>query len=163
MLNCFYKFKTKSEVIANNYQTIIENLSNKWELYFGFEVIEIPNKIWIQESLLNKINKTFPILSVGITRLHPNQIYDLHIDENRGVCVNMKLNYNFYSECSFEVPGKTVIVPYEENTFFLFNNQLPHKVVNGDGTRYMFTIEFVKDKRELNYKTVLEWAKDQDL
>ena len=163
MENLFYKFKTKSEVIANKYQSIIETSSNDWQIYFGFDTLQISRNLWIQESLLNKIDETFHILQAGILRLHPNEIYNLHVDENRGVCVNMQLNYNIQSECSFEVLDKTVIVPYEENTFFLFNNQQPHKVINGNGTRYMFSIEFVKNKNELDYNTVLEWVYNQDL
>ena len=163
MTNLFYKFKTKSKVIADNYQTIIENCLNDWQSYFGFDALQIPRELWIQESLLNRIDETFPILQAGILRLHPNEIYNLHVDQNRGVCVNMQLNYNVQSECSFEVPGKTVIVPYEENSFFLFNNQQPHKVVNGDNIRYMFSIEFVKNKNELDYNTVLAWVQNQDL
>jgi hypothetical protein len=120
-------------------------------------------KLWIQESLLNRIDETFPILQAGILRLHPNEIYNLHVDQNRGVCVNMQLNYNVQSECSFEVPGKTVIVPYEEHSFFLFNNQQPHKVVNGDNTRYMFSIEFVKNKNELDYNLFYVNNRNYDL
>ena len=163
MTNLFHKFKTKSEFIANTYQTIIENLSNDWQIYFGFDALQISREFWIQESLLNRIDETFPILQAGILRLHPNEIYNLHVDENRGVCVNMQLNYSVDSECSFEVLDKTVVVPYEEGRFFLFNNQQPHKVVNGDGTRYMFSIEFVQNKNQLDYNTLLAWVQNQDL
>ena len=163
MENLFYKFKTKSEFIANNYQTIIETSSNDWQIYVGFNALQISREVWIQESLLNKIDETFPILQAGILRLHPGEDCNLHVDESRGVSVNMQLNYNVDSECSFEVLDKITIVPYEESRFFLFNNQQPHKVTNGDGTRHMFSIEFVKNKDELDYNTVLEWVQNQDL
>ena len=44
---------------------------------------------------------------------------------------------------------------YEKDTFYLFNTQMMHTVINFDSPRYLFTVEFKQDKSVLTFNNLL--------
>ena len=46
---------------------------------------------------------------------------------------------------------------YEPKSFYLFNNQAMHTVINFDQPRYLFTTEFVDTKDILSYRDIFAW------
>ena len=59
----------------------------------------------------------------------------------------------------FKVASKFVELKYKPNTYYLFNVQEAHSVYNFSGKRYLLTLEFFKDKGELNYNQLVEEVK----
>lgn len=43
---------------------------------------------------------------------------------------------------------------YKPRMMYLFNNQVPHTVINLLGTRYVFSLTFTDDKTKLNYSDI---------
>jgi len=45
---------------------------------------------------------------------------------------------------------------YKPNTYYLFNTQTRHTVINFAEPRYLFTIEFIEDVDHLSFEDLLE-------
>jgi hypothetical protein len=98
-------------------------------------------------------------LAVGILRLDPHTTYDWHTDTRRGVCINMLLN-NAQSNCLFSVGAALathsfVELKYRLGSYYIFNNQVPHMVINFNESRYLMSVEFEADKNQLTYERLL--------
>jgi hypothetical protein len=159
--SCYYEVKTKSEVISNLFPTILDD---QWLLYHGFNTLPIPNDIVLKEPFLNKLNSKFKIKQAGILLIEENSFYKWHIDGLRGVGINMLLSH-VNSHCLFtehdydkKTQAKIVELEYKQDTFYIFNTQNPHTVINFNGPRYMFSVEFEQDKTLLTYDNVKNWA-----
>ena len=159
--SCYYEVKTKSEVISNLFPTILDD---QWLLYHGFNTLPIPNNIVLKEPFLNKINSKFKIKQAGILLIEENSFYKWHIDGLRGVGINMLLSH-VNSHCLFtehdydkKSQAKIVELEYKQDTFYIFNTQHPHTVINFNGPRYMFSVEFEQDKTLLTYDNVKNWV-----
>jgi hypothetical protein len=126
-------------------------------VYYGFPAIEIKKRIWMQEPILNIVNKKFPIMLCGIIKVDANSMYDWHVDTDRGASINMLLSCDHYSKCLFFYKKNEVELKYKPNKFYIFNNQILHKVENFDQPRYMFTLQFKGHKNTMTYKKLYEW------
>ena len=106
---------------------------------------------------MEELNNKFKIKQAGFLKTETHSCYHWHKDKNRGVCINSlvtidsksltlfgKYKNNHNSQLDF------VELKYKENKFYLFNNQEYHTVINFDKDRVIFTIEFEKNKNELN-------------
>lgn len=139
-----------------------ENLEKfQYNDYYGFKAHLFPLDIIFFEPLLTKINQRYKIARVGIIKVERNHSYRWHQDSNRGVSINMLLtpdieSFTLFSDCNdvsvdqFEIAR----LNYEPRTFYLFNNQMMHCVINFDRPRYLFTTEFVADKTQLRFEDV---------
>jgi hypothetical protein len=81
------------------------------------------------------------------------------VDGRRGVCVNMLLN-DVKSHCLFEVEHDEAThtfleLKYRLGSYYVFNNQVPHMVINFNESRYLMSVEFEADKNELSYEQLL--------
>ena len=98
--------------------------------------------------------------------LLPNRSYLWHVDEKRGLSINMLLSFDHVSHSVFgdfgNRPTKEQVqiteLKYKKDTFYIFNTQRPHTVFNFEQSRYLFTVEFVKPKTELVYNQVRDFA-----
>jgi hypothetical protein len=76
-------------------------------------------------------------------------VYHWHRDQNRQACINLLISSNHHSHTLF---GRSVSdtsmhcleLRYEPGRFYLFNNQVPHSVINLDVNRYLFSLEFAE-------------------
>lgn len=132
--------------------------------YFGFEGSPLGPHIYLQETFINDINKIFPIKYAGVIKLNPYRVYNWHVDTERRVAINMLLTAHRDSHCLFtedinQIQIKTVELKYEPETFYLFNTQYPHMVLNGHSDRWLFSVEFQPD---IDYNMVLAWLKDNN-
>ena len=50
---------------------------------------------------------------------------------------------------------------FEEKTFYLYNTDMPHSVINFEQTRYMFSLKF--KNADLTYKELYDWCEENDL
>jgi hypothetical protein len=132
--------------------------TGEWKPYFNFYAAQVPFDLAFSDPILYMLGMQHK-LAVGIIRLDPHTTYDWHTDTRRGVCINMLLN-NAKSNCLFSV-GETeathsfVELKYRLGSYYVFNNQIPHMVINFNESRYLMSVEFEADKNELTYERLL--------
>lgn len=153
----FYKIPTKS-TLTNSLLDFARN-TDAWSSYYNFDAVQVPFSLAYTDPTLQAIGAKHS-LAIGILRLKPFMTYDWHTDTRRGVSVNMLLN-DAPSHCLFSINegGAThefVELKYEIGSYYLFNNQVPHMVINFDKPRYLMSIEFEEDKYELSYESLLK-------
>lgn len=156
----FYEIPTKS-TIADKVLSFAMGVG-VWKKYHGFDAVQVPFDLAFSDPVLYTLGMQHK-MAVGVLRLDPYTTYDWHVDGKRGVCVNMLLN-DVKSHCLFEV-GKDeasrsfLELKYAPNTYYIFNNQVPHMVTNFAQSRYLMSVEFVEGKDELTYEQLLKEVK----
>ena len=155
--NCYRKIG-KSIVLKDYFEN--QNLS--FQKYYGFDVSFVPLEIILAEPVLKEINDRYEISTGGIIRLDSNRCYKWHSDSNRGVSINLLLNPEIeslvlFGNSVFDSDDQYEILKfeYEKDTFYLFNTQMMHTVINFDLPRYLFTVEFKQDKSVLTFNNLL--------
>jgi hypothetical protein len=136
--------KVKS-TIYDLLKTIAADKSLVYEDYYGFDVLLIPDEVIDRDEQLAALRKKYPFIA-GITRMQPNTAYNWHKDTNRSGVVNMMIDH-VNSHCLFTPEAEARVseiseLNYEPKTYHIFNTQVAHMVVNLEGYRYMFTLEF---------------------
>ena len=152
----FYELPVRS-VIADklfNFATT----TGEWKPYYNFYAVQVPFDLAFEDPVLYTLGMKHK-LAVGVIRLDPYTTYDWHIDTRRGVSINMLLN-NAKSNCLFSVSGTEathnfVELKYRLGSYYLFNNQVPHMVINFSESRYMMSVEFEADKNELTFDQLM--------
>ena len=94
---------------------------------------------------------------LGLLRIPPNSIYDWHKDEYRLSAVNMLIKHD-HSHSLFAKSRDNYYInitelSYQPYTYYLFNNQQYHSVLNFNKPRYLFSLYFDK---ELDYTSLKE-------
>ena len=148
----FYPITPKS-VIANELFDFALG-TGSWQPYYNFSAVQVPFELAFNDPVLAGIGAKHS-LAIGIVRLDPYTTYDWHIDTKRGVSINMLLN-DVKSNCLFsvgeaEATHKFLELKYQPKTYYVFNNQIPHMVINFAQTRYLMSVEFKADKDELTF------------
>lgn len=147
---CFCPLKTKAKSIVDCALTIVQD-DLAWEEHFGFDAFELSLDPVLQlEPALKAVNDKHKIQRIGILRTHANSMYDWHVDEFRLSCVNLLISQKHHSHTLFGMQrnyaNKVVTeLEYEPNTFYLFNNQIQHCVINLDGPRYLLSLYFEEE------------------
>ena len=161
--DCFSEIKTKSNELALYLENLVSSENLSWHEHFGFDVVFIDNS-WIQEELaLNEINKIHPIKQLGLLRVKFKSFYGWHVDDYRQSCINCLVSKEHNSYCLF---GKhkdewyhdnIIELKYKPYTYYLFNNQKEHTVLNLDSKdRYLFSLYF---EEETSYEILKEKLK----
>ena len=161
--DCFLEIKTKSNKLVLYLEQLISLPDLTWQQHFGFDVIFLDNS-WIQKELaLNQINKIHPIKQLGLLRVKSKSFYDWHVDDYRQSCINCLVSKEHHSYCLF---GKhkdewyhdnIIKLKYKPYTYYLFNNQKEHTVLNLDSKdRYVFSLYF---EEETSYEILKEKLK----
>lgn len=133
---------------------------SEWIKYYNFDAKVVPQEILIEDDFFKWLFQRYSFIA-GILRLDPYTCYDWHIDTRRGVGINMLLTPNTRSFCVFKFDLDQLVfnieeLKYKPNTYYLFNTQVPHTVYNFETTRYLFSIEFAKDKDELSFNDLIK-------
>lgn len=129
--------------------------ASPWALYYNFTAKPISMNVLTQDPFLYWLSERYAY-KAGILKMEPYHQYDWHIDDRRGVGINMLLSFNGTSVCMFSPEPKKLVkniypIIYTPNTYTVFNTQLPHCVINFNEPRYLFSIEFDMGKDELTY------------
>ena len=159
----FYEVPFKSELDAG--LSILSLEVDGWEDYYNFEAMRLPTELVTDNcKFLDRLNKAHPF-HCGILKMKPNTFYDWHVDTNRGVSINMQLGFP-EAYCMFQdgdrmndMVGRFTTLKYAINTYFVFNNQIPHTVYNFDRIRYLFSLEFEEDKTKLTFDDLVKEIK----
>lgn len=123
-----------------------------WEVQRGFIVTLIPDEIIDLDPYLRAIKDRYKVLQVLVC-LPPNTCYPWHTDLNRRTIINMPLNAQDKSCCVFanklenEQYFEIVELKYQPDTYYIFNTQEEHMVLNFNEKRYLFsfTLTGIKD------------------
>ena len=159
--NPFFELKYQSKLINDYYN--LEKLSTLPVVpYFGFNGAPLGPHIFLQDQMMDQLNKTYPILYAGVVKLDPYTIYDWHTDSRRTVALNMLLTAHESSYSIFKTRAAGMIIDtihlnYKPNTLYIFNTQKEHMVVNTHENRWLFTVEF---KDEIFYDDMVLWIKE---
>jgi hypothetical protein len=157
----YYKIPSRS-VITKELLEFAATAQN-WQDYYNFKAIQVPIEMLSKDSFLVDLFRKHPFVA-GIVQLSPYVCYDWHIDSRRGVGVNMLLTPEIKSHCLFtntegvQFPFEELV--YEPDTYYLFNTQVRHTVINFYEPRYLFTLEFAADKDQLSFENLLEQIKN---
>lgn len=158
-MNPFHEIKTKSVISQAAIREAIRP-DAEWTKYYNFDATRISNDILAQDPILADIGSRHP-LAGGVVMLPPNTFYNWHTDTRRGVSINMVLNpQDGLSHCVFTsdkdaVVGEFIELKYQPDTYYIFNTQVNHMVLNFDQPRLLLTIEFGEDKNLLSYDALL--------
>lgn len=156
MNDLFFPLNATTE-IKDKILEIVHN-GEEWQPYYNFQVKEIPVEVIAEDSFLRDLYSIEPF-DAGVTMMHPMSVYDWHVDEKRGVSINMLMESGFsltmYTTLDTNLVRPIQVVEYKPDHYHFFNTQMPHAVFNFDKPRYLFTLDFYKDKTELDYKDLL--------
>ena len=135
-----------------DYLLSLTNKPQNWIKHFGFDCIFIDFDWVYKDKGLNAIHELYPIKQLGFLKVSPNSFYDWHKDSYRLSTVNMLIKHQ-HSHCLFgtirdEHYINITELNYKPYTFYIFNNQQYHSVLNLDQSRYLFSLYFNK---ELDY------------
>lgn len=155
--NFYYGLQNKSTITKQIKELINED---GWNNYYSFKAKPISNSIIDQDPFFRWLRLRYKFRG-AILKIDPFTVYNWHTDDRRGVCINMRLNLEAQSISAFETNQKGLLstfheLKYEQDTYYLFNPQVTHFVVNCDTPRYIFSIEFEKEINKLNYSDLLE-------
>lgn len=134
-----------------------------WTQYYNFKAVPVPREILRLDSfLVNLASKRS--FHAGVLRMEPNTCYNWHVDTDRKVGLNMLLSDDGDSRCLFldDEPGvvfKTKELFYLPDTYYVFNTQVPHMVLNTAKPRYLFSVEFLEEDRGLTFDELCEDVK----
>ena len=148
----YLKIHTKSTIAKEALEYALA--SQDWFQYFDFDVIFLPQEMIQKDTFLRYVSSKFK-LRVGVLRLPTNTCYDWHTDDERGVAINMLLTPEVRSNCLFTRGGENSFkfeeLVYEPDTFYIFNTQVKHMVLNYEKPRYLLSVEFELTKDHLSF------------
>lgn len=153
MNNYFYRLSFQDNLSS---QLLTEAQTNtRWMTSHGFDILNLSPLIFRDSPLFNLIatKKGKP----SILKMNPMTWYDWHTDETRRCAINMLVE-GFDSQCFFGNRKDRDIVnitelKYEPHTYYLFNTQIKHAVLNLNNVRYMLSIGFNDPN---TYESILE-------
>lgn len=166
--HCYMELQNKPSALEKHCTDIINNPETSWQMHIGWHATLFPIELALAEPVLQQIHAEFPINRAAILKSPPKHNYLWHVDDDRGVTVNMLLSHSHHSHCLFGQPVnsdnfKFLELNYQPNTLYVFNTRFPHSVINFDGYRYLFSLEFRANKDQLSYPKFCVWAEKQGL
>lgn len=125
-----------------------------WVPYYNFQAKPVNPAVLMQDPFLAWLSSRYQFIA-GVLKLPQYHQYDWHVDTRRGVGINMLLSsvksYVFFTETPNELVKNIYPHKYQADTYYLFNTQVPHMVINLNEPRYLFTLEFAMDKDSLSF------------
>jgi hypothetical protein len=157
--DCFTPLKEKAVEVPAYIKWLI-NEKPDWQEHFSFQAFPIPLEFIDIEPALKQLDQVWRISRLGLLRIERMTVYDWHVDQERESCVNLLYSLDNNSHTLFGTQrdqlNKDVIeLKYAPDTFYLFNNQVEHTVINLDGPRYLFSLYFEKEKNYHSLKKLI--------
>ena len=155
-VDCYKEIDCKSSImddlllIADNNEPFVE--------YFNFGVKLVPKDVFLKDSFLKSLYKKHTF-NAAILLIRSKNIYNWHIDDNRGASLNMMIrgdnSHCLFSNEQLAMVNTFIELEYKPSTYYLLNTQRHHSVINFGEHRLMFSIEFDEDKNSLDYYDLL--------
>jgi hypothetical protein len=134
-------YKALAQSTISNQLLTLARSQTTWASYYNFEAMQVPPELLGQDPFFKRLPKH----KAGILRLKPYTCYNWHTDTDRPSGINMLLSSG-KSHCLFgsnnAVSFPFIELKYESSTYYAFNTQIPHTVLNFEQPRYIFSIEF---------------------
>lgn|GEM_PF-2138907 len=154
----FWKLPHLPTITEKIREAMLQSGPEEWENYWGWLALKLDTSIIAGDPFLEWLHARHPF-RCGVLSMDPFSFYGWHTDGRRGVSINMLTDFTHGRHSSmFALPrdqsrsqGRFFELHYEPNRFYLFNNQVEHTVVNYEGNRFVFSIEFDEDKDTLNF------------
>lgn len=130
-------------------QQLVAGQNALWWPHLGFLATSL-SRDWITcEPTLQAVQQISPIGKLGILKIPDHWVYHWHRDQNRQACINLLISSDHHSHTLFgqsvsDTSMHCLELRYEPGRFYLFNNQVPHTVINLDVNRYLFSLEFAE-------------------
>lgn len=142
----YTELKPKSP-ISEQLMAIATN-DQPWEDYYNFKAKIVPPEVVAQDRFMLELAQVHPFV-MGVLRMDPSTVYNWHADSRRGCTINMLLTFDHISHCVFSRDHErtqchTLELHYLPDTYYLFDTSAQHMVMNGDGTRYLISLEFAE-------------------
>ena len=156
----YYEIGRKSTIKDDLFDFAIS--PSEWVKYYNFDAKPLTPDILFKDNFFKWLADRYEFIA-GILRLDPYTCYNWHTDTRRGAGINMLLTPHQRSFCVFrqdnrsnEAVFKTEELSYKPMTYYLFNTQIDHTVYNFETTRYLLSIDFAKDKTELDFDQLVK-------
>jgi hypothetical protein len=150
----FYKIPVKSQ-IAKELLGFAHSVT-RWERYYNFDAALVPPELLFKDPVMARLLNDYTMVA-GILRMPENTCYRWHTDTDRRVAVNMLLEDDGGSRCSFADDCSGMSFPitelkYQPNTYYVFDTQELHSVSNFTTPRYLFSVEFFGEDRPMGFE-----------
>jgi hypothetical protein len=158
-----YKPIGRSNIVKPLMELVKQSLIDEWMTYYNFRALPVPVTILLKDPFFTKLAERHSF-HAGILRMPGSTCYNWHTDTERKVSINMLLQ-DVQSDCLF-MDGEPSItfrcrkVPYFPETYYAFNTQVPHMVINHVGDRYMFSVEFLGSSKDLTFDELCNQLED---
>ena len=147
--DCYALLKQPANCLFDHCRELVAHPGSIWLPHFGFQAMLLSCSLIAGETALQAIEKIRPIAQIAILRMPDYWMYHWHRDQNRQACINMLLSTGYHSHTLF---GQSINstnmhcleLKYEPGRYYLFNNQIPHTVINLDVDRHLFSLEFAE-------------------
>ena len=153
---CFLALPDKSTITGD-----IEGFlgGGGWVAHNAFMARRLPEEIYLKEPFIKKLANKYNLL-VGVLFMYPHQVYNWHTDGNRRCGINMLLSESpshcLFSRNSQLTNSDTLELQYQPKTYYVFNTDIPHMVVNLHAPRYLFSVELDGGSNSPSYDTLLK-------
>jgi len=149
-----YKAVGSSLIVPTLVELVTKSLYKDWVKYYNFQALPVPIHILMDDPILSRLSQRHTF-HAGILKMPERTCYNWHSDTDRKVSINMMLHHT-KSECLFLEGDPGVVfnfyeLKYAPATYYAFNTQIPHMVLNHVGNRYMFSVEFLGESRDLTF------------
>ena len=129
-----------------------------WVSYYNFEATQVPAQLLNRDGFLVALAHKRKF-HAGILRMQPKSCYNWHTDTDRKVGLNMLIQ-DGKSHCLFMTEDNGLRcnveeLKYEPDSYYIFNTQVPHMVLNIEQPRYLFSLEFLEEDRGLTFDELL--------
>ena len=154
----YYEIPGKS-ILNQDLIDLIGN-SDPWISYYHFNLKSVSYDLLSKDPFFQWLNSRYQF-QTGILRSDPYTCYDWHVDTLRKVGINLLINTDVRSACLFSRNKQQIVfdieeLKYQPNTYYLFNTQILHSVYNFENTRYLLSVEFIKDSTNLSFNQLME-------
>ena len=151
----FKPLPVKSSIFTAVYYAVLNAQAEDWVPYYNFHALPIDESVLMQDPVLRQLRDK-RVFRGGVIALPPNTCYTWHVDTERRAAINMLLYDNGNSRCLFAPQAFDVVTPFVElkyapATYYAFNTQALHMVLNFEEPRFVFSLEFLGEDRGLTY------------
>ena len=151
----FKPLPAKSSIFEELRGALKSAKQSDWTHHYKFPALPISDSVLMQDPLLRQLRAKRAFRG-GILGLPANTCYKWHTDTDRRAALNMLLYDDGNSRCLFAsedlgVITKFVELKYAPGTYYAFNTQELHTVLNFEAPRFMFSLLFVDKDQGLTY------------
>ena len=143
-----------TESTITDYLLSVAHMEGPWTPYFNFMARPVGYDILYKDPFFQWLGQHYNFIA-GVLKMEAYQQYDWHVDTRRGVRVNMLLEHGnsllMFTERPNDLVKNIYPIKYQPKTYYIFDTQTPHCVINLSAPRFLFTVEFEKDLNELTF------------